>query len=484
MTYLDHNAGTPLHPEVAEFLAAAFRREGPGNPSSVHGAGRAARARLDAARARVARILGRSPREVLFTASGSEACATAVLGLGRGGTMVTSAIEHPCVLLAATRRGTPVLELTPAEDGRVGEDALEAALAGSGVTLCALQAANNETGVVQPAEALARLARARGVPSFVDAVQVPGRLPAVFEADAVAYSAHKFGGPAGVGLLAVRRGVPLEPLVPGHQEGGLRGGTPSVVLCEAAALALELAEAARATEAPRLTALRDGFERAMLRQAGRPGAWRRRATTREHEQPVLPGGGRRGAAHRPGPGGVRGVGGCSVRLGDDAPLAGPPGDGRLAGGRAELDPHLVRAGDQRGRRDRPRPRTRSAARSALSAGRYPALPKRPRTSAAMASGRPDALVAVRLERGREVGRGLEPGPGIGGERAVHHPLQAGAHLRPALADTGPAPRADCREDLRRARALERALVGQELEEHHRRRPQVDRLGHLAPRRLG
>jgi cysteine desulfurase len=104
--------------------------------------------------------------------------------------------------------------------------------------------------------------------SFVDAVQVPGRLPAVFEADAVAYSAHKFGGPAGVGLLAVRRGVPLEPLVPGHQEGGLRGGTPSVVLCEAAALALELAEAARATETPRLTALRDGFERAMLRRPG------------------------------------------------------------------------------------------------------------------------------------------------------------------------------------------------------------------------
>ncbi|MGZ6140507.1 MAG: cysteine desulfurase family protein [Myxococcaceae bacterium] len=268
MTYLDHNAGTPLHPEVAGFLATAFRQEGPGNPSSVHGAGRAARARLDAARGRVARILGRSPREVLFTASGSEACATAVLGLGRGGTMVTSAIEHPCVLLAAARRGTPVLELRPAETGRVEEEALEAALARSEVTLCALQAANNETGVVQPTEALARLARTRGVPSFVDAVQVPGRLPATFEADAVAYSAHKFGGPAGVGLLAVRRGVLLEPLVPGHQEGGLRGGTPSVVLCEAAALALELADAARATEAPRLTALRDGFERALLRRPG------------------------------------------------------------------------------------------------------------------------------------------------------------------------------------------------------------------------
>jgi cysteine desulfurase len=182
--------------------------------------------------------------------------------------MVTSAIEHPCVLLAAGRRGTPVEQLRPGEDGRVAEAALEAALAVDGVALCALQAANNETGVVQPADVLSRLGRARRVVTFVDAVQVPGRLPPAFEADAVAYSGHKFGGPAGVGVLAVRRGVPLEPLVPGHQEGGLRGGTPSVVLCEATALALELAEAGRETEAPRLVALRDGFERALQRRPG------------------------------------------------------------------------------------------------------------------------------------------------------------------------------------------------------------------------
>ena len=232
MTYLDHNAGTPLHPEVAAFLAAAYRREPVGNPSSVHGAGRAARARLDATRARVARVIGRAPREVLFTASGSEACATAVLGAGRGGTLVTSAIEHPCVLLAAERRGTRVVQIRPGADGRVLPAAFDAALA-EGAALCALQAANNETGVVQAADEVTRLARVRGVTSFVDAVQVPGRLSPVFEADLVAYSAHKFGGPAGLGILAVRRGVPLEPLVPGHQEGGLRGGTPPVVLCEA-----------------------------------------------------------------------------------------------------------------------------------------------------------------------------------------------------------------------------------------------------------
>ncbi|HTS82737.1 MAG TPA: cysteine desulfurase family protein [Myxococcaceae bacterium] len=267
MTYLDHNAGTPLHPEVADFLASAFRTEPAGNPSSVHGAGRAARARLDEARARVASVVGRTPREILFTSSGSEACATAVLGLGRGGTLVTSAIEHPSVLLAAAQRGTAVVQVRPGPDGQVAAGELEAALGAAGVAACALQAANNETGVVQPAEEMARSARARGVVSFVDAVQAPGRLPAAFEADVVAYSAHKFGGPAGVGMLAVRRGVRVEPLVPGHQEGGRRGGTPSVVLCEAAALAMELAERERSREVERLAALRRGFEEAL-------GGWR------------------------------------------------------------------------------------------------------------------------------------------------------------------------------------------------------------------
>jgi cysteine desulfurase len=261
--YLDHNAGTPLHPEVADFLSRAYRSEPAGNPSSVHGAGRAARARLDDARARVARILGRSSREVLFVSSGSEACAMAVLGAGLGGTLVTSALEHPAVLLAAERRPGSVILLAPERDGRVTESAFVEALSQAGIGLCALQAANNETGVVQLGSSVAALARARDIPCFVDAVQGPGRIEPGFDADLVAYSAHKFGGPAGVGVLVVRRGLTLQPLVPGHQEGGRRGGTPPVVLCEAAALALELAERGRQAETVRQERLRDGLEQAV-----------------------------------------------------------------------------------------------------------------------------------------------------------------------------------------------------------------------------
>jgi cysteine desulfurase len=211
----------------------------------------------------VARVLGRWPREVLFVSSGSEACAMAVLGVGLGRTLVTSAIEHPAVLLAAERRPGSVVLLAPERDGRVPESAFAEALRKPGIGLCALQAANNETGVVQPASAVAALARARDIPCFVDAVQGPGRIEPGFDAELVAYSAHKFGGPAGVGMLVVRRGLTLQPLVPGHQEGGRRGGTPPVVLCEAAALALELAERARPAETHRQEQLRDGFEQAL-----------------------------------------------------------------------------------------------------------------------------------------------------------------------------------------------------------------------------
>jgi cysteine desulfurase len=274
MRYFDHNAGTSLWPEVAELLARAWRDE-LGNPSSVHAAGRAARKRLDAAREKVAGLLGCLPREIHFTASGSEGAATAVLGiLGAKGALskarlVTSAIEHPCVLGAATRveqAGGTVVRVRPGTDGRVAAEAMIAALE-PGTTLCSLMAVNNETGVIQPVREVALESTKRGIPVHTDAVQAMGKVGASLRdlpVDALSLSAHKIGGPPGIGALFVRRGVNVLGLIPGHQEGGRRGGTPSVVLAEAMALALERSFATGEAENVRLTALRDRLEREVV----------------------------------------------------------------------------------------------------------------------------------------------------------------------------------------------------------------------------
>ena len=281
MIYLDHNASTPLRPEVAEALASAFSRGVPTNPSSVHASGRAARARLDAARARVARVLGCEPREVVFTGSGTEADALAVKGswLGRPDPrrtrVVISAIEHPAVLFAARQlraHGAEVTEVPPAADGQVPAQALVAAL-GPDVALCSLMWANNETGVLQPVAEVARAARAAGILFHSDAVQAAGKVEVSLrsvDADLLSLSAHKFGGPPGTGVLVVRRGLKLEALSPGHQESGRRAGTPSVPLAEALALALELTQRGLDSAGPRVAALRNRLEHAVLERA--PGA--------------------------------------------------------------------------------------------------------------------------------------------------------------------------------------------------------------------
>ena len=271
MRYLDYNAGAPLRPEVAAHLGSAFPGSD-GNPSSVHQAGRAARRRLDAAREAVAATLGCTPREVIFTGSGSEAAALAVLGAFRGRKdqarkrIVTSALEHPCVLGAMAlleQEGAEVVRVRPGPDGRVSAEAMIAAL-GPATCACSLLWVNNETGVIQPVPELARACAAKGIVFHTDAVQAVGKLPATLReapADLFSFSAHKLGGPAGVGALTVRRGTALQPLVPGHQEDGRRGGTQGVVMAEALALALALATAEQAAESARLTALRDRFER-------------------------------------------------------------------------------------------------------------------------------------------------------------------------------------------------------------------------------
>lgn len=270
MIYLDFNAGAPLRPEVAEHLSRAFV-DTAGNPSSVHQVGRAARKRLDAAREAVARAFGAaSPREIVFTGSGSEAAALAIIGgwLSRSDQkktkLVTSTIEHPCVIGAAKRveaLGGQIVWVKPDASGRVPEAAMLAALTDD-VALCSLMWVNNETGVLQPVEAVSRACVAKGIVFHTDAVQAIGKVPATLRevpADLLSFSAHKLGGPAGVGVLINRRQVDVSALVPGHQENGRRGGTQSVAMAEGLVLALEAT--LKESVSP---LLRDDLERRLL----------------------------------------------------------------------------------------------------------------------------------------------------------------------------------------------------------------------------
>jgi len=269
--YWDHNAAAPVRPQVAALLARAFSEGGWGNASSVHRSGREARGRLDAARARVARVLGCEPKEVCFTGSGSEADALALKGTWlahkepKRRRVVTSTLEHPAVLAALKQlevMGAEVVRVRPGRDGRVPLEALLDALTPE-TLLCSLMWANNETGVVQPAAELSRASRQRGILFHTDAVQAVGKLPTNLrevDADLLALSAHKFGGPAGAGVLVVRKGVEVQALTPGHQEAGLRGGTQNIPYAEALALALELAHEEQPAHAARVRALRDSFE--------------------------------------------------------------------------------------------------------------------------------------------------------------------------------------------------------------------------------
>ncbi|RKH71939.1 cysteine desulfurase family protein [Corallococcus aberystwythensis] len=275
MIYWDHNAAAPVRAEVGALLARAFTEGGFGNASSVHGGGREARARLDAARAKVARVLGCEPKEITFTASGSEADALALMGayaarpVKERRRVVSTTVEHPAALGALTqleKDGAQVVRLSPASDGRVPLESVLEALTPD-TALCSLMWANNETGVLQPVAETARACRQRGILFHTDAVQAAGKVPLTLrevDADLLSLSAHKFGGPQGVGVLVVRKGVDVRALTPGHQEGGRRGGTQNVPYAEALALALELASADQSETAARVAALRDTFEQQVL----------------------------------------------------------------------------------------------------------------------------------------------------------------------------------------------------------------------------
>ncbi len=268
--YLDYAATGPLRPQVRDamepFLNASF-----GNPSSIHIYGREARVAVEAARRRILQTLGSEGARLVITGSGSEADNLAVLGFARchpGGCVIRSSIEHKAVIAA-----TEALE-------RSGYDVRIASVDGRGVVelssladllptdgrpaLVSVMWANNETGVVQPTSAIADLCHERGAIFHSDAVQALGKVPVDMESasvDLIALSAHKLGGPKGVGALIIRGPIELEPIVyGGGQESGLRSGTENVAAIAGFAEAVTLSASELDVEASRMKNLRDRLQ--------------------------------------------------------------------------------------------------------------------------------------------------------------------------------------------------------------------------------
>jgi cysteine desulfurase len=260
--YLDHNATTPVAPEVIEVMLTALR-EGWGNPGSDHVYGRRARALVDQARAEVALLLGAQPDEIVFVSGGTEADDLGILGVAQRlqpGTVVTSTIEHPAVQAVCEelgQRGWKVLALGVDEQGRVRvPEALP-----EDTRLLTVMLAHNETGVLQPVRELAALARARGALVHTDAAQAAGKIGidvGELGVDLLALAGHKLYAPKGIGALYVRRGTALGPrLKGGGQQGGLRSGTEPVPGIAALGEAARLARVSLPSEEPRQQALRD-----------------------------------------------------------------------------------------------------------------------------------------------------------------------------------------------------------------------------------
>jgi cysteine desulfurase len=274
---LDHNATTPIDPEVLEAMRPHWLAGG--NPESRHAAGRAARRALDRARESVARILGASTDEVVFTSGGTEANNLAVFGLASVDTsphphLISSPIEHPAVAEVIARleaEGFAVDRPEVDAEGRSGALAMASAIR-PGTRLATLMLASNETGAIQPVAELAGLAGERGVPVHTDAVQAVGRIAVDFHALGVATlaaSAHKFHGPAGIGLLLVRKGIKIPPrLFGGGQQGGRRPGTPPVALAVGLASALERWHVEAEARIARWERLRDRLESGLLEALG------------------------------------------------------------------------------------------------------------------------------------------------------------------------------------------------------------------------
>ena len=273
--YLDHNATSPLCAPARDAMRALMEEpEATGNPSSPHAAGHAARIRLEESREAVAEFLGGDPMEVVFVSGGTEADNLAIRGHARAaskpGHIITSAVEHPAVLEACVeleRAGWEIARVGVDTSGMVDPEEIRAAIQRE-TTLISIMAANNETGVVQPIDEIAGIAREHGVALHVDAVQAAPWIPLDVDHPRVDYlsiSSHKLSGPAGIGALWVRAGAPMRALLAGGaQEHRLRPGTEPVLLaCGFAAAVREVQ--ADLSRARRIRALRDRLESGLAR---------------------------------------------------------------------------------------------------------------------------------------------------------------------------------------------------------------------------
>jgi cysteine desulfurase len=263
--YLDYAGFSPVDPRVIAMMRP-FLEGGVGNPSAPHSLGLEARASLDGARAKVARLFGGAPAGVIFTASATEANNLAIRGLAQragGRHVVTTAVEHVSILNACRhleKRGFAVTYLPVDGDGFVDPDAVRDALR-SDTALLSMMAANGEIGTLQPLREVGRIAREHAVPLHVDAVGAAGRVPLSVDdcaIDLLTVSSNDLYGPPGAGALWVRGDVPLGPIVfGGGQEGGYRAGTENLPAIVGMGVAAELARSEGTAEGTRLATLRD-----------------------------------------------------------------------------------------------------------------------------------------------------------------------------------------------------------------------------------
>jgi len=278
MIYLDHNATTPVRPEVLDALIP-WLRDGYGNPNSVYALGQKARAAVERAREQVAGLIGAADAsEIVFTSGGSESDVLAISGAawqahdetkGARRRIVTTRIEHDAVrglLSILKRRGFEAAEAPCGADGITPAAGL-AGLIDSSTAVVSVMFANNETGALQPVAEAAAAARAAGALSHTDAVQAAGKAPIdvkTLGVDLLALSGHKLNAPKGVGALYVRRGVRLSPVVTGHQEKNRRGGTENVAAIVGLGVACELAARELSGAIAHALALRKRLEAGVL----------------------------------------------------------------------------------------------------------------------------------------------------------------------------------------------------------------------------